>query len=307
MTNLEAARIMMDGSGGSPVDEVNKLIITNGTFTPDAGQMWNKVAVYQDRYYSVYGNTQNYINYNWELYSHLASLNHGFHFKMGSKYHVKVQADAKFYPQINYYFKSETNADPTIYEKYFVTWRSKDNQGRVDNRGFWILPSLFFTIYENDNPIPIFITQTVLDDVSSVHWERRSEFQLADTIHSGNQQRVIAGEPRLNVYPPHLIRYQFVNYYPTPAQGIAPEIQFILYFTNVWEDYTGCYHVDGTTDPPYTRDVQVDRYVNISPPFYYRTRWHSVDLETAMYHVLRMQTDINLNGLYTGEYNEQSS
>ena len=51
MNKLEAARIMMDGSG-SGVDLVDKLIIANGHYTPDSGQMWGRAKVDIDRYYT---------------------------------------------------------------------------------------------------------------------------------------------------------------------------------------------------------------------------------------------------------------
>ena len=232
--------------------------------------------------------------YNWDLYRYLINLGHGYHFKMGSTYHVLCVADGKWYPEINYNFTSETNTDPLILEKYFVTWKRQSR-----GIGLIIYPSMFYIIYENDNNIPIMITQNPFGKSYNLYWEQRNEYQLSDTLRDGSNFRVIAGQPQHFRDPPTAIRYEFDQYIPDPTSTLPSEVRIICYFT---QEFTNIqYYIDGTS---YTQTYTGtgNAYVDIWPPFYFRMRWHSVDPEKLMFHILRMQTDINQNGLYTGDY-----
>ena len=291
MTNLEAARIMMEGSRSSTTP-VNKLIIANGTYTPDSGQMWDKVKVDIDRYYT----NQYPMNYNWDLYRHLINQGHGYHFKMGNCYHVLMVADGKFYPYMQYRFRAETNTDPRILQTYFVSWLHGNDQG------YRTYPSMFFIIYENGNNIPLMITQNPFWD-NNLYWELREEYQLTDNLDDGVNVRAMAGQPYRYIDPPTAFSYTFMNYYPHPGTYLPPSIKFNYVQTQVQTYYPiSCYHIDGSVDPPTETTITPDITINVNPPFYYTLRWHSLDPEKLMFHYLRMQTDIDQHELYTGDY-----
>lgn len=254
--------------------------------------MWSRAKVDIDRYYT----QNNPMVYNWDLYRYLINLGHGYHFKMGSSYHVLCVADGKWYPYIEYNFAAETNTDPLILEKYFVSWK-KQSAGI----GFIVYPSMFYIIYENDNNIPIMITQNPFGKNYNRYWEQRNEYQLSDTLRDGSNFRVIAGQPQYYVDPPTSIQYEFYRYLPNDESGstLPPELTINCFFT---QEYTYIrYYIDGSSYTDTSTGTN-NAYVNIWPPFYFLMRWHSVDPEKLMFHILRMQTDINQNGLYTGDY-----